>query len=791
MLQGVRARGQVAGATIVAAIYSDEGDDVTGYPGFEGTVGRTFAGSTPAWPTRPAPPAGAPDVVVILVDDLGFADLGCYGAEIETPHLDALAARGVRWGSFHTAPMCSPTRAALLTGRHPHAAGFGFVANVDPGFPGYAMELPADVQTLPEILRANGYATAAVGKWHLSKEADNHDGGDRHSWPLQRGFDRFYGFLEGFTSFHHPHRLVNGNDAVTVDEYPEGYYLTDDLTDRAIEYLRGVDANAPGKPFFLYFAHAAVHAPLQAKPDDIDRHRGNYDRGWDVVREERFARQQELGVLPPNARLSPRPTEPHLDVRAWDDLSDDERLLAARTQEVYAAMVTSIDDSVGRLMAAFDELGRLDNTVVVFLSDNGASREGEALGTAQYLRTVITAQIGDANSALHRDLEWVDELGGPRTLPHYPRGWGMVSGTPWRMFKQHTFAGGHTVPCIVAGPCIPEAEHGSVRFQYQHATDLLPTLVDVVGALVPDQRHGRPVQPVHGASFAGALVDRDAESTHPEQHYAMLGHRGFHRDGWEVVTNHQGLTPFGDHEWSLFHLPDDPTQLRDLRDQHPEKVAELAAAWEAAAWEHRVYPLDEGAGVVWVTRPPSDDQYAQPVTLLPGTPTLERWRAAQLVQARAFDVEVELDAPGNGVLFAHGDQGGGYLLAVDDGVVQFAFNAYGSLTTVHAGPLGEAGRVVLRATTRPGLHWHFEVQVGDAAPVDAGDHPMLIGMSPFEGIDVGVDRRSPVSWPLFERHGAFAFDGAIRRVRVVPGAPAPDGPGAMRELLVQLGVAYE
>ncbi|HAP76804.1 MAG TPA: arylsulfatase, partial [Acidimicrobiaceae bacterium] len=214
------------------------------YSGFPGVVGRTFAGSTPSWPTRLAPPAGAPDVIVILVDDMGFADLGCFGSEIDTPHLDALAARGLRWGSFHTAPMCSPTRASLLTGLHPHAAGFGLVANTDPGFPGYRMELAPDVQTLPEIFRANGYATAAVGKWHLSKERDNHDAGDRHSWPLQRGFDRFYGFLEGFTSFHHPHRLVMGNEALTVDEYPDGYYLTDDLTAKAVEYIRSIDANA-------------------------------------------------------------------------------------------------------------------------------------------------------------------------------------------------------------------------------------------------------------------------------------------------------------------------------------------------------------------------------------------------------------------------------------------------------------------------------------------------------------------------------------------------------------------
>jgi arylsulfatase len=479
------------------------------------------------------------------------------------------------------------------------------------------------------------------------------------------------------------------------------------------------------------------------------------------------------------------------DVRAWADLSDDERRLATRTQEVYAAMVKSIDDSVGRLLGAFDELGRLDHAIVVFLSDNGASREGEALGTAQYLRTVITAQLGDPSKALDRDLEQLDELGGPTTLPHYPRGWGMASGTPWRLFKQHTFAGGHTVPFVIAGPGVSEAAAGKVRFQYQHATDLLPTLVELAGLTVPTTRHGLPVKAVHGSSFVTVLSDPAAASTHPEQHYAMLGHRGFYRDGWEVVTNHQGMTPFGDHEWSLFDVRSDPTQLHDLREQHPEKLAELAEAWEAAAWEHQVYPLDEGAGIVWITRPPSDERYQRPVSIRPGTPTLERWRAAQLVQTRSFDVEIELDSAGNGVLVAHGDQGGGYVVYVEDGLLHFAYNEYGQLHTALVGALEAHQRVVARFVAVQGLRWQISVQIGEHPAVDVGEYPMLFGMAPFEGIDVGLDRRSPVSWPVFQRHGSFPFSGVIRHVRYVPGQWAPDAPALLRDLLVQIGVAYE
>lgn len=764
---------------------------------FEGEIRRTFAGSTPWWPPRPAAPTGAPDIIVILVDDLGFADLGCYGSEIPTPHLDALAGRGLRWGSFHTAPMCSPTRASLLTGLHPHAAGFGLVANTDPGFPGYTMELAPDVLTLPEILRAGGYATAAVGKWHLSKETDNHDAGNRHSWPLQRGFDRFYGFLEGFTSFHHPHRLVNGNEAITIDEYPDGYYLTDDLTDRAIDYVRSVDANAPGTPLFLYVAHAAVHAPLQAKPVDIERHRGNYDVGWDVIRERRFARQRELGVVPPGAVLPPRNTEAGADVRPWDELTPDERRLASRTMEVYAAMVDNLDQNTGRLLAEWDRLGRLDNTVVVFLSDNGASREGEALGTAQYLRTVIAGQIGDASASLARDLRQLDELGGPTTLPHYPRGWGMASGTPWRLFKQHTYAGGHTVPFIVAGPGVGAdgdggAGGGAVRFQYQHATDLLPTLVELAGVEVPTERHGVPVREVHGASFVRALRDAAAPSTHPEQHYAMLGHRGFYRDGWEVVTNHQPFTNFGDHEWALFDLTNDPTELHDLAAERPDKVAELSAAWEAAAWAHDVFPLDEGAGIVWLTRPDDDERYRRPVTLRPGTPTLERWRSVQLIQTRAVRIEIEVDRRGDGVLVAHGGQGGGYVAYVEGGRLRFAYNEYGDLSEIDAGELPEgSSSVIVDFGVRERLRWSIAVSVDGTERARIADVAMLFAMAPFEGIDVGVDRRSPVSWPLHQRHGSFAFDGELRHVRYVPGDLAPEAPAAMLEILRGLGVAFE
>ncbi len=280
------------------------------YAGFEGRVGRTFAGSDGWWPPRAEPPTGAPNVVVILADDLGFADLGCYGSEIATPNLDALAAAGLRYTNFHATPMCSPTRASLLTGVNHHLAGFGTVAHSDAGFPGYAMELPATTATLPEILRSHGYATFMVGKWHLAKDSDISAAGPQHSWPCQRGFDRFYGFLDAFTNLHQPHRLTEDNHQVEVDAYPDDFYLTDALTDRAVSMIRESKASNPDKPFFLYFAHGAVHAPLHAKAADIERYRGAYDEGWDVLRQRRYARQLELGVLAAERRWPPATPSP-------------------------------------------------------------------------------------------------------------------------------------------------------------------------------------------------------------------------------------------------------------------------------------------------------------------------------------------------------------------------------------------------------------------------------------------------------------------------------------------------
>jgi arylsulfatase len=764
--------------------------DATGaYAGFGGRIGRTVAGSEPDWPPRPSPAPDAPNVIVMLADDLGFSDLGCYGSEIDTPHLDAMAASGLRYTDFHVTPMCSPTRAALLTGLNAHRAGVGHVCHSDSGFPGYAMELSDDCATAAEIFGDNGYTTFMVGKWHLAKDSDLGAAGDKGSWPCQRGFERYYGILDGFTNLHQPHRLVRDNSPVEVDRYPDDYYFTDDITDEAISLIRASKASDPTRPFFGYIAHGAVHAPLQAKAADIDRYAAAYDDGWDELRATRLARQKELGIVDPDTPLPPRNDEDGDEVPAWDDLGDRERELFARYMAIYAGMVDNIDQNVGRLRDALDAMGELENTIFVFTSDNGGSREGEESGCSNYYMHLIGGSDVDTD---HARLEL---LGGPQTTPHYPRGWAMASNTPFRLYKINTHAGGHRVPLIVSWPARLGGTDGALRRQYQHVTDVLPTLMELTGVTASGERQGVPTAPLAGASFAASLRDADAASTHPEQYYEMVGHRGMYRDGWEIVTRHTAMTPFSDDEWELYDLHDDPTEIHDLARDHPDKVAELAEAWERAAWENQVYPLDEGSYVKYMQRPERSAVYAEPVTIMPGTPTLERWRSHELIFTRSFTVTVdlELEPEDTGMLVAHGDQGGGYALYVRDGRVAWVHNnGHGTVRHLDAGVLGAGRHTVTATATAPGGgSWDVAVAVDGGERAAASGFDVLFPMAPFEGIDVGIDRRSPVSWEIYEAHGPFPFTGTIHSVRYEPGDPAPDSPRGMLDMLRELGLQFE
>jgi arylsulfatase len=750
-----------------------------------------MVGSTPSWPTPATPPEGAPNIVFVLVDDVGFSDIGCFGSEIATPNLDRLAADGVAFTNFHVNPMCSPTRASLLTGLNCHAAGMGHIAQDDPGFPGYRAEIAADVATAAEVLRASGYSTIMAGKWHLCRDTDMSAAGPQHSWPLQRGFDRYFGVLEAFTNLHQPHRLVEDNHVLDPDTYPDDFFLTDALTDWSIKVIRERQASRPGQPFFLYLAHPAAHAPLMAKPDDVERYRDAYHEGWDAIRARRHARQVELGVIAAGTELPPRNSEPNDDVTAWHDLSDDERTVYARYMAVYAAMVDEIDQSVGRLRAALEETGQWENTMVVFLSDNGASREGEATGTTDYfghLRPMPGMSVGNVDADLIR----LEDIGTPRSMAHYPRGWAMASNTPFRLYKRNTHAGGHQVPCLWHWP--KGAASGAIttgyRPQYGHCIDVLPTVLRMAGIEpLADRRE------MHGADLAPVLADPGSGEVRTEQYYELEGNRGYYADGWEAVTLHRGPSGFTDDEWEVYDLRTDPTELRNLAAEEPDKVAELSARFHAAAIANQVYPMDEGSGWRWLVRPPHDDVFREPVTIYPGTPTLERIRSGMLVWQRAvtITVDVAIASEDRGVLVSHGDQGGGYSLEVDDGTVWVVHNnGIGTTTVASAGAIAAGHRSIALTLAAPGKgRWIASVAVDGAVTLDDLDLRMLWPIAPFTGIAIGADRGSPVHWERYERDAHFPFTGDLHHVRYEPGGWAPDAPANFLGFLEDIGARYE
>lgn len=747
-----------------------------GYAGRPGRIGRLAAETDFGWPRERRAPKGAPNVIVVLLDDMGYSDIAPFGGEIDTPNLSRLAGEGVALTNYHTTPLCSPSRAAFLTGCNPHRVGYSMVANFDLGLPGFEAELPDDVLTLPEILRESGYATFAVGKWHLCRDAAMHDAADKSHWPLQRGFDRYYGTLESANTFFHPNRITSDNSAVRIEDYPDDYYLTDDLTDNAIDMIRALRSSDSEKPFFLWFAHHAMHGPLGAKPADLAKYAGRYAEGWDRVRESRLARQIAAGIFPEGTPLPPRENSAAFGVPAWADLTSEQRERFGRYMEVYAAMVDNVDQNLGRLLGVLDELGERENTIVIFTSDNGGTGEGGPEGTRSY----FSSFIGVAN-VQPRDLPagWTDDsdldlalIGGPRSMVHYPRGWGMASNTPFRFYKSQTFAGGVRVPWILSWPNAPTALTG-LRHQYQYVTDMTPTILELTGVPRPATRQGRPALEPDGVSFLSVLADPAAPTTHPEQYTECGGQRGLWRDGWKIVSLHRRDTPFDDSEFELYHVATDPNELHNRAAEQPELVAELAALWEGEAWHNTVFPLVERP--IPKRRRPADDRFGEPVTLFPGTPKLERHRAHRLIDLRDFEVEIEFDyGPGDeGVLVAHGDQGGGYQLRVEAGELVLAYNAYGLMHHRRTPMPDRAQSVTLRATALPDVRWRLELEVDGTPAGEPLEVVMLIGFAPWSGIDVGVNRQGPVDWELYERHRTFPWTGTLHRVHYRPRDHAP------------------
>ncbi|TBR26181.1 MAG: arylsulfatase, partial [Reyranella sp.] len=548
---------------------------------FGGVIGRTVEESTPWWPPARFK-AGAPDVVLVVLDDAGFAHLGCYGSTIETPNIDALAAKGLRFTGFHTTALCSPTRACLMTGRNHHAVGMRAVSNFDTGFPNMRGAVPRSSATLAEILRDSGYATFAAGKWHLAPMSECSAAGPFTNWPLQKGFDRYYGFLQGETDQFFP-ELTMDNHFIDPPARPEdGYHVSEDVVDRSAGMIRDLVSLVPERPFFLYLAFGAMHAPHQAPQNYLDKYRGRFDAGWDAAREEWFARQKAMGIVPAQTKLAPH----NPGVKPWNELSADERAFAARLQEAFAAMLDHTDAQVGRLIEFLKSIGRWDNTLFMFLSDNGASQEGGATGVmdeAKYFN-MIPENVAEAVTRL-------DDIGGPASHSNIPWGWAQAGNTPLKWYKQNAHGGGVRDPLLVHWPA--RLKDAGMRHQFCHAIDIAPTVMEALGIVAPATVAGVPQMPVHGVSLVPVFDDANAQIDRGAQYFEMLGHRGIWRDGWKAVSHHKRDEAFDADRWELYHLAQDFSECDDLAAREPARLKEMIELWWTEADKHGVLPLDD------------------------------------------------------------------------------------------------------------------------------------------------------------------------------------------------------
>jgi arylsulfatase len=748
---------------------------------FAGTIGRYWWESTPFWPSARRAPESAPNVVLVVLDDVGFAQLGCFGSDIDTPVLDRLAAGGLRYTNFHTTALCSPTRACLLTGRNHHSAGMGRIIELATGFPGYDARIPRGCGFLPEMLVPQGYAAWAVGKWHLTPEDECHLAASRERWPLGRGFERFYGFFSGETHQFAPALIEDNRQTRPPRTIAEGYHLTEDLVDQSIGLVRDLRAIDEDKPFFLYLCTGACHSPHQAPASFLARYRGRFDGGWDAWREATLTRQVASGVLPAGTELSPRPDW----VPAWDSLSADERRVYARYMEAFAGFLSHTDHHLGRLVDFLAETGDLDDTLIVVLSDNGASSEGGPFGSLNDVRPWNMAP-----RPLEEAVARLDEIGGPRCHNNYPWGWTVAGNTPFRRWKREVHEGGVADPLLVHWPS-GIAARGELRRQYVHAIDVLPTVLEVAAIEPPATIAGVAQRPIEGTSFAYTFDDASAPGRHETQYYEMFGCRALYHRGWKAVTYRMiqdARRSFDEDAWELYDLGADPTECHDLAATHPEKLAELVALWWSEAERHQVLPLDNRAFSEWVLERPSQVRERARYFYRPGGAMLPEVAAVNVRnRSHLITAEVEMTASDEGVLLAMGSLLGGFALYVRARRLRYVHNFVGmeEHRLCADGDLAPGRHTLAFRFTRTGEHEGRGSLLVDGTVVAEGDIPRFTptrfsltgaGLTCGYGLEPAVsdDYRAP-----------FPFSGRLDRVVVeVEGAAWRDPEDEARVAIV-------
>ncbi|MEC7553276.1 MAG: arylsulfatase [Pseudomonadota bacterium] len=708
------------------------------------------------WPTPATPPPGSPNIVLMMLDDVGFADFGCYGSEIDTPCIDRVAARGVRYSGFHTTAMCSTTRAALLTGRNHHAVGVGCLANFDSGYPGYRGKISKDAPTLAETLREVGYRNYMVGKWHVTPLTETGPTGPFDGWPLGRGFDRFYGFLDAETDHYSPELVRDNSHIEAPGTYASGYHLTEDLFDQAIGYIQGHIAASPKIPWFLMLTPGACHAPHQAPKPLIDKYDAIFSKGWDQCRKDRLQRQIELGVVPKGTQLPPRNDR----VKAWADHSTDEQRVFSRLAGAYAAMLEHTDQQLARLMNFLHAAQLTENTLVLLLSDNGASQEGGPNGFVNAM-----GPFNGQPESMQTKLARLDDIGGPDTHSNFPWGWAMASNTPLKRYKQNTHGGGIRDPLIVSWPAKLPTD-GSVRSQFCHVSDLAPTILELLGV----ESHHRPGIGTPGCSFAASLHDAYAATAKDVQYFEMFGHRGLVHDGWKAVAYHEPGTAFEDDEWELYHLAEDFNEVHNLAEVEPERLQQMQSLWWQQAETNQVLPLDDRFAPRFAENAERHRGGRTHYTFWPGMGHLPSDVAPDL-RSRSYRIDVDLEVLSDrdsGVLIAHGDATGGYSLYMDNGHLVHDLNIGGThqLLTSPEPVLPGRRELAFVMQRQPQddntVIGRASLRVDDVEVAELSTNSIFTLMISWSGLDIGFDRGTTVG----NYASPFTFSGKLHKVTV-------------------------
>ena len=778
---------------------SDKANGLTEYqPGqsFPGVIGRTFDESKPAWPAPRRAKNGAPNVLFIVLDDTGFGHLGCYGSPINTPNIDALAKDGLLYNNMHTTALCSPSRSCMLTGRNHHSNGMSCITEGSTGYPGGNGIIPFENGFLSEVLLQNGYNTYAIGKWHLTPAEQTSAAGPYDRWPLGRGFERYFGFLGGDTHQYYP-ELVRDNSQTEPEKTPEeGYHLTPDLVEKARAMIADAKQVAPDKPFFMYFCTGAQHAPHHVPKEWADKYKGRFDKGWDAYREETFARQMKLGILPKGTTLSRH--DP--DVQDWSKLSADERRLYARMMEVFAGFLEHTDHYIGELIAFLKEIGEYENTLIMLISDNGASAEGGPTGSVNEGKF-----FNNVPDSLEQNLAAIDDIGGPKYFNHYPWGWTHAGNTPFRRWKRETYRGGVADPFIVCWPKGIKAK-GEIRTQYCHAIDMVPTVLDCLDIEPPNQIRGVTQSPLQGFSLKTSFDNAKADALHKTQYFEMFGHRSIYHDGWRAVCPWPGTSfvesglQFGapiDHDklneldakgWELYKVAEDFSETKNLADENRAKLIEMIGMWYVEAGKYDVLPIDSRGTARLGERRPQITANRTKYIYYPGTQMVPSNAAPQLTNVpHAVSVHASVPKGGaEGVLFSMGGNDGGFAFYIKDGKLTYGYNYVADqrfkVQSNGSGVL-EGDHVFtfeFTPTGKPdipkgkGVPANIKLFV-DGKPVGSGDLsvtvPLTLGLA--AGVSVGADSGSPVMLDD-EYSSPFRFTGQVKKVLVDVSGEAPE-----------------